>query len=130
MYKRQDHTRVVRESHRGVYDRAEIYLILDEGFVCHVGFVADQQPFVIPTLYARVGDDIYFHGSAASRMLRNVSAGVPVCLTVTLVAVSYTHLDVYKRQAVDGRKKRRWRHTNFSPTAPKRRKFSGGDWRS
>jgi nitroimidazol reductase NimA-like FMN-containing flavoprotein (pyridoxamine 5'-phosphate oxidase superfamily) len=68
-----------------VYDRAEIYLILDEGFVCHVGFVADQQPFVIPTLYARVGDDIYFHGSAASRMLRNVSAGVPVCLTVTLV---------------------------------------------
>jgi hypothetical protein len=68
-----------------VYDRAEIYLILDEGFVCHVGFVAGQQPFVIPTLYARVGDDIYFHGSAASRMLRNVSAGVPVCLTVTLV---------------------------------------------
>jgi nitroimidazol reductase NimA-like FMN-containing flavoprotein (pyridoxamine 5'-phosphate oxidase superfamily) len=80
-----DHTRVVRESHRGVYDRGEIYLVLDEGFVCHVGFIADQQPFVIPTLYARVGDDIYFHGSAASRMLRNVSAGVPVCLTVTLV---------------------------------------------
>jgi hypothetical protein len=68
-----------------VYDRGEIYGILDEGFICHVGFVADQQPFVIPTLYARVGDDIYFHGSAASRMLRNVSAGVPVCLTVTLV---------------------------------------------
>ena len=59
--------------------------MLDEGFVCHVGFVADQQPFVIPTLYARVGDDIYFHGSAASRMMRNVSTGVPVCLTVTLV---------------------------------------------
>lgn len=80
-----DNTRVVRESHRGVYDRAEIYRILDEGFVCHVGFVAHQQPFVIPTLYARVGDDIHFHGSAASRMLRNVSAGVPVCLTVTLI---------------------------------------------
>jgi nitroimidazol reductase NimA-like FMN-containing flavoprotein (pyridoxamine 5'-phosphate oxidase superfamily) len=80
-----DNTRVVRESHRGVYERAEIYRILDEGFVCHVGFVADQQPFVIPTLYARVGDDVYFHGSAASRMLRNVSTGVPVCLTVTLV---------------------------------------------
>jgi uncharacterized protein len=80
-----DHTRVVRESHRGVYDRAEVYGMLDEGFVCHVGFVADQQPFVIPTLYARVGDDIYFHGSAASRMMRNVSTGVPVCLTVTLV---------------------------------------------
>jgi uncharacterized protein len=80
-----DNTRVVRESHRGVYDRAEIYRVLDEGFVCHVGFVADQQPFVIPTLYARVGDHIYFHGSAASRMLRNVSAAVPVCVTVTLV---------------------------------------------
>lgn len=80
-----DNTRVVRESHRGVYDRAEVYAILDEGFVCHVGFIAGQQPFVIPTLYARVGDDIYFHGSAASRMLRNVSTAAPVCLTVTLV---------------------------------------------
>jgi len=80
-----DRTRVVRESYRGVYDRGEVYRVLDEGFVCHVGFVADQQTFVIPTLYARVGDYIYFHGSAASRMLRNVSTGVPVCLTVTLV---------------------------------------------
>ncbi len=58
--------------------------ILDEGIVCHVGFSADSQPFVIPTLYARVGDAIYFHGSAASRMLRGTAAGVPVCVTVTL----------------------------------------------
>jgi uncharacterized protein len=79
-----ERTRVVREPHRGVYDRQEIYKILDEGIVCHVGFTADAQPFVIPTLYARVGDAIYFHGSAASRMLRGAAAGVPVCVTVTL----------------------------------------------
>jgi nitroimidazol reductase NimA-like FMN-containing flavoprotein (pyridoxamine 5'-phosphate oxidase superfamily) len=79
-----ERTRVVREPHRGVYDREEIYKILDEGIVCHVGFTADAQPFVIPTLYARVGDAIYFHGSAASRTLRGAAAGVPVCITVTL----------------------------------------------
>jgi len=80
-----ERTRVVREPQRGVYDRETIYKILDEGFVCHVGFSLDGQPYVIPTLFARVGDAIYFHGSAASRMLRNLSEGIPVCLTVTLV---------------------------------------------
>jgi uncharacterized protein len=79
-----ERTRVVREPQRGVYDRETIYKILDEGMVCHVGFSADGQPFVIPTLYARIGDAIYFHGSAASRMLRGVSEGANVCLTVTL----------------------------------------------
>ena len=80
-----ERTRVVREPHRGAYDRETIYKILDEGFVCHVGFTAaDGQPFVIPTLYARLGDAIYFHGSAASRMLRGAANGVAVCLTVTL----------------------------------------------
>ena len=79
-----ERTRVVRESPRGVYDRESIYKILDEGFVCHVGFAVDGQPYVIPTLFARVGDAIYFHGSAASRMLRNVSEGISVCVTVTL----------------------------------------------
>src|SRR5216684_7963116 len=79
-----ERTRVVREPHRGVYDRETIYKILDEGIVCHVGFSADSQPFVIPTLYARVGDAIYFHGSAASRMLRGASTGTTVCITVTL----------------------------------------------
>src|ERR1700674_3407382 len=78
-------TRVVRESHRGVYDRAAAYQILDEGFICHVGFVADGQPFVIPTAYGRVGDNLYIHGSAASRMLRNLDKGIPVCVTVTLL---------------------------------------------
>ena len=79
-----ERTRVVREAHRGAYDRASIYKILDEGYVCHVGFAADGQPYVIPTLFARVGDAIYFHGSAASRMLRSVSEGISICLTVTL----------------------------------------------
>src|SRR6184192_132671 len=79
-----ERTRVVREPNRGVYDRETIYKILDEGFVCHVGFGVDGQPYVIPTLYARIGDAIYFHGSAASRMLRNVSDGISVCVTVTL----------------------------------------------
>src|ERR1700756_1485894 len=79
-----ERTRVVREPQRGVYDRETIYRILDEGMVCHVGFSVDGQPFVIPTLYARVGDAIYFHGSAASRMLRGAAGGMPVCITVTL----------------------------------------------
>jgi len=78
-------TRVVRESHRGVYDRTTAYQILDEGFICHVGFAVDGQPFVIPTAYGRVGDNLYIHGSAASRMLRNMDKGVAVCLTVTLL---------------------------------------------
>ena len=78
-------TRVVREPHRGVYDRATAYQILDEGFICHVGFVVDGQPFVIPTGYGRAGDNLYIHGSAASRMLRNLDEGVGVCATVTLL---------------------------------------------
>jgi uncharacterized protein len=79
-----DRTRIVREPQRAVYDRGIIYKILDEGFVCHVGFTADHQTFVIPTMYARVGDAICFHGSAASRMLRGVGGGLNVCVTVTL----------------------------------------------
>jgi len=79
-----DRTRIVREPQRAVYDRELIYNILDEGFVCHVGFTAHGQTFVIPTMYARVGDALYFHGSAASRMLRGVSTGLNVCITVTL----------------------------------------------
>ncbi len=80
-----ERTRVIREPHRGSFDRETIYKILDEGFVCHVGFAVEGQPFVIPTMFARVGEAIYFHGSAASRMLRGVSGGLAVCVTVTLV---------------------------------------------
>jgi hypothetical protein len=78
-------TRLVREADRAVYDREAAYRILDEGFLCHVGFVADGQPFVIPTSYGRTGDNLYIHGSAASRMLRQMKDGVPVCITVTLL---------------------------------------------
>src|SRR6267154_141671 len=79
-----ERTRVIREPQRAVYDRAAINAILDEAFVCHVGFAAGSQTYVIPTMFARVGDSIYFHGSAASRMLRNLSNGLAVCITVTL----------------------------------------------
>jgi nitroimidazol reductase NimA-like FMN-containing flavoprotein (pyridoxamine 5'-phosphate oxidase superfamily) len=78
-------TRLVREADRAVYDREVAYRILDEGFLCHVGFVADGQPFVIPTSYGRTGDSLYIHGSAASRMLRHLKEGVPVSVTVTLL---------------------------------------------
>ena len=78
-------TRVVREAQRGAYDRDTVYRILDEGFLCHVGFVVDGQPFVIPTSYGREGAELYIHGSAASRMLRQLKTAVPVCVTVTLL---------------------------------------------
>ena len=78
-------TRVVREPDRAVYDRETVYRILDEGFLCHVGFTVDGQPFVIPTSYGRKDASLYIHGSAASRMLRQMKEGVPVCITVTLL---------------------------------------------
>jgi uncharacterized protein len=80
-----ERTALKRLPQRGSYDREVVYRILDEGFVCHVGFAVDGQPFVIPTAYGRVGDTLYIHGSAASRAMRGLSGGVPVCVTVTLV---------------------------------------------
>src|SRR5205085_1177878 len=70
---------------RGRYERATVNEILDEGFVCHVGFVFEGQPFVIPTGYARADDVLYVHGARASRMLKALSDGAQVCITVTLV---------------------------------------------
>src|SRR5213594_2781402 len=78
-------TRVRRLPNRASYDRTTIHAILDEGLVCHLGFVHDGQPFVLPTTYARVDDALYLHGSAASRMLRGLRDGIPVCVTVTLL---------------------------------------------
>jgi uncharacterized protein len=78
-------TTVRRLAARGAYDRDTIYAILDEAYICHVGFVVDGHPFVIPTIHARVGDTLYFHGSAASRMLRSLRDGVDACVTVTLL---------------------------------------------
>jgi len=84
-YTPSERTQVRRLPKRAVYDKAQVHAILDEGFVCHVGFAVEGQPYVIPTLYARVAERIYFHGSAASRMLRSAGDGALVCLTVTLV---------------------------------------------
>ena len=78
-------TRVVREPHRADYDRETVYRILDEGFLCHIGFAVDGQPYVIPTSYGRKDASLYIHGSAASRMLRQMKGGIPVCITVTLL---------------------------------------------
>ncbi len=78
-------TRVGRIPKRATYDKSQVHAILDEGFLCHVGFVVEGQPYVIPTGYVRVGERIYLHGSAASRMLRTLDQGIAVCVTVTLV---------------------------------------------
>ncbi len=78
-------TQVKRLPKRGHYERETVHEILDSAFVCHVGFSVDGQPYVIPTNYGRAGDTLYLHGSAASRMLKTLSSGVPVCVTVTHV---------------------------------------------
>jgi nitroimidazol reductase NimA-like FMN-containing flavoprotein (pyridoxamine 5'-phosphate oxidase superfamily) len=78
-------TRVNRLPKRGDYSQETIYGILDAAFLCHVGFVVEGQPYVIPTGYGRAGDTLYLHGSAASRMLRTLAGGVDVCVTVTLL---------------------------------------------
>jgi uncharacterized protein len=80
-----ERTELKRLPKRGEFDRTAVFQILDEAFICHVGFVADGKPIVIPTSYARIGDDLYVHGSAASRMLRSLEQGIDVCVTVTLI---------------------------------------------
>jgi nitroimidazol reductase NimA-like FMN-containing flavoprotein (pyridoxamine 5'-phosphate oxidase superfamily) len=80
-----ERSRVRRAPARADYDRATIDAILDEALVAHLGFAIDGQPYVIPTLHARRGDEVYLHGSAASRMVTMLGAGIPACLTVTLV---------------------------------------------
>lgn len=77
--------KVRRMPERGHYDRETIYPIIDEALICHVGFVADDQPFVIPTIHARHEDTIYLHGAKASRLLKQVQAGNPICITITLL---------------------------------------------
>jgi nitroimidazol reductase NimA-like FMN-containing flavoprotein (pyridoxamine 5'-phosphate oxidase superfamily) len=78
-------TTLKRRPMRGSFDRALIHSILDEALVCHIGFMVDEQPFVVPTTYARVDDRLYIHGAVANRMLRNLATGVPMCFTVTLL---------------------------------------------
>ena len=84
-FPKTERNRVRRIPSRGHYDKDTVYEILDAGFLCHVGFVVEGQPFVIPTLYGRSGHSIYIHGSSASRMLKVVAQGIDVCLTVTHV---------------------------------------------
>jgi nitroimidazol reductase NimA-like FMN-containing flavoprotein (pyridoxamine 5'-phosphate oxidase superfamily) len=102
-------TTLKRLPKRGHFERETVYRILDEGFVCHVGFVVDGRPFVIPTGYGRAGDRLYIHGSAASRMLRTLREGVDVCVTVTLVDAlvlarsSFHHSMNYRSVVVFGR---------------------------
>jgi hypothetical protein len=80
-----ERTTIRRMPKRASYEQSMVEAILDDGLFCHVGFVIDGQPYVIPTIHARVGERLYIHGSAASRMLRSVGAGIPVCVTVTLL---------------------------------------------
>jgi len=80
-----ERTRVRRKPDRGSYDRELLYSILDEAFVCHVAFIADGLPFVVPTNYVRVGDKLFLHGSIASRLMKTLGSGAPFCLGVTLL---------------------------------------------
>jgi nitroimidazol reductase NimA-like FMN-containing flavoprotein (pyridoxamine 5'-phosphate oxidase superfamily) len=82
-YQLTERTRARRLPERATYDRATVHAILDEGFVCHVGFVADGQPYVVPTGYARAGETLYLHGSTGSRL--GLRPGMDVCVTVTLL---------------------------------------------
>jgi nitroimidazol reductase NimA-like FMN-containing flavoprotein (pyridoxamine 5'-phosphate oxidase superfamily) len=80
-----ERTRLKRLPKRGAFDRDTIYSILDEAFICHIGFAVDGQPYVIPTAFGRLDDVLYIHGSSASRMLRTLSKGFEMCFTVTIV---------------------------------------------
>src|SRR3954465_9658700 len=80
-----ERTTIKRHPERGRPDEADLHEVLDEAYICHLGFVVDGQPFVIPTIHARVADTLYVHGSPPSRMLRAVKGGLQVCVTVTLV---------------------------------------------
>jgi nitroimidazol reductase NimA-like FMN-containing flavoprotein (pyridoxamine 5'-phosphate oxidase superfamily) len=80
-----ERTKVRRKPDRGSYDRELIYSILDDAFVCHLAFVVDGQPFVVPTNYVRVGDKLFLHGSVGSRLMKTLASGAPFCLSVTLL---------------------------------------------
>jgi uncharacterized protein len=101
-------TTLARHPERGSYDKDVVYRILDEALICHVGFVAGGQPVVIPTLFARVEDTLYIHGSAIGRMLRTLAEGVEVCVNVTLLdglvfaRSAFSHSMNYRSVAVFG----------------------------
>jgi uncharacterized protein len=84
-YEQTERTRIYRKPGRGSYDRELVHSILDEALTCHVGFVQDGQPYVIPTIHARDGETLYLHGAKGNRMLKSLTDGTPCCVTVTLV---------------------------------------------
>lgn len=84
-FPKTDRTTLKRLPKRGFYERELVYSILDEAFICHVGFAVEGQPFVIPTGFGRVDDRLYIHGSQISRMLRTLAGGIDICVTVTLL---------------------------------------------
>ena len=108
-FEQTERNAVRRLPQRAVYERDQVYAILDAGFVCHVGFVADGQPFVIPTAYGRADDMLYLHGSRASRMMKTLGAGVDACVTVThvdglvLARSAFHHSLNYRSVVVFGR---------------------------
>ena len=111
IFDKTNRNKVTRLPKRGAYDKATIYKILDAGFIAHVVFVVDGQPFVIPTAYGRDGDTLYIHGASTSRMLVNLKEGIPVCLTVThldaivLARSSYNHSMNYRSVVAFGKAK-------------------------
>ena len=104
-YQITDRNKVKRVPQRGHYDKETLYKILDAGFLCHAGFVVGGQPFVIPTIYGRKDNRLFFHGATTSRMLVNLKEGIPVCVTVThldglVLARSAFHHSMNYRSAV------------------------------
>ena len=101
-------SKIKRHPERGSYDRAAVYAILDAGLVCHVGYAIGDQPLVTPTIHWREGDTLYWHGSAASRMLETLASGVKACVTVTIVdglvlaRSAFTHSMNYRSAMVFG----------------------------
>lgn len=107
-FPKTNRNKVKRIPTRGQYDQETIFRILDAGFICHVGFCLDDQPFVIPTSYGRKGNRIYLHGATTSRMLKALEKGIPVCLTVThldglvLARSAYHHSMNYRSVVIFG----------------------------
>lgn len=115
-YSKTDKTRVRRAHKRARYDREAVHAVLDAGFICHIAYVIDGQPFVTPTAYWREGERVYWHGSSASRMLKTQRAGVPVCFNASLfdglvlaksgfhTSVNYRSVTIYgSAEQVEGR---------------------------
>ncbi len=116
LFPKTEKTRIKRAHKRARYDRETVHAVLDAGFVCHVAYVIDGQPFVTPTAYWREGERVYWHGSSASRMIRKVREGVPVCFNVALfdglvlaksgfhTSVNYRSVSIYgEARQVEGR---------------------------